>query len=139
VIDQQLRDFLLSFPGVSNELATRIYPGGLLPQENGLITSELPAVTMMDVSATFRHNNTSQGSFYSQVRYQLATWADTLLEARRVDGVVCAVLDGFKGTMSGCTIGGVFKQNSFPQYQSDVKLWRVLSDYMIHVVQGTEA
>lgn len=137
MIDVQLRDFLLSFPGVVDEVATRIYPGGLLPQENGAITDELPALTMMDVSATFRHNNTSQGSFYSQVRYQLGTWANTLTEARRVDGVVCSALDGFKGSMSGCTIGGAFKQNSFPQYQSDVKLWRVLSDYMIHVVRGT--
>lgn len=129
--DEPLITFLMSFPGITAEFATRIYPGGLLPQRKGAVTDALPAVTVKTVSDVGDHSMSGVRCWH-KTRYQLDVWAATILEAQRTARVLTTVLDGYRGEMSGHTVGGAFRKSSFSQYQEDVQLWRVISDYEIH-------
>lgn len=134
-IDTDLRAFLLDDAEIMEAIDTRIYPGGLLPQAADGITSELPAVTMLDIIGDSHITNSAGATCYLPIRYQLEAWAETLTQAREVSRLIRCRIDGYRGQMGERNIGGVFgKSSPAPQYVPNVKVWRILSDYMIHVL-----
>lgn len=125
-LDDELTDFLLSLPGVVEEIGDRLTPAPL-PQG-----SALPAVTYTDISDVGDHTGPEGATAYHQLRYQLDSWAGSKHEARRVDGKIRIVLDGKRNQMGGRSTVS-FRKNTVPFYEPETKLWRVMSDYIIHI------
>lgn len=133
-MDTELGDFFLLFPGLINIISNRVYPGGRLPQRDGSITSDLPALTFHDVSDLSHYTQPGQVEHYRVMRYQVDAWAESLEDARRLAELVREVLDGYNGPMGGRTIGFVERQGRPSMYEPTVALWHVPADYIIHVM-----
>lgn len=136
MMDTELRGYLLGFPGVVAEVETRVYPGGLLPQSDaGQISGSLPAVTIHDVSMRDEYEMSGRAN-HMQIRYQMDAWATTLAAANRIASVVDTCINGRSFVVGGYEIGLVVRQNRASIYDTEVKLWRVSQDYMIHAHCG---
>jgi len=127
MIDEELRAYLLSIPGVSAELGTRIYPAPL-PQ-----AATLPAETYTDIS-DIQFYTGANDSCYRRVRFQLDSWAATRTESVRVDQAIRDAMSGYSGVWGAHDIGFVRRADSSSHYEPETELWRVRSDYMIHVL-----
>lgn len=125
-LDDELTAFLLQFPAVSEEIGDRLTPAPLPQAET------LPAVTYTDVSDVGDHTGPEGRGAYHQVRYQLDCWAASKHAARRGDGKIRVVLDGYRGAMGGRSVVA-FRKNTTSIYEPETTLWRVMSDYMIHI------
>lgn len=125
-LDDELTAFLLQFPGVTEEIGDRLTPAPL-PQG-----SALPAITYGDVSDVGDHTGPEGRGAYHQLRYQIDTWAASKHEARRVDGKIRVVLDGYRGAVGGRSVVAV-RKNTQSIYEPETTLWRVISDYIIHI------
>lgn len=134
MLDTELGDFLLLFPGVTQIIVNRVYPGGRLPQRKGEITTDLPALTFHDVSDVSHYTQPHQVEHYRVMRYQVDSWAESLEDARRLSEVVREVLDGYSGPMGTRNIGFVERQGRPSMYEPEIKLWHVPADYIIHVM-----
>jgi len=135
-IDAELRTFLLEDPTIKATVKTRIFPGGRLPLEKGDITDHLPAITILDIPGRGTITSPAGLICYRKIRYQIETWATLLQDAKCLSDNIRSRIDGFRGEMGERQIGGVFSRLSqAPQFQSDVKLWRVITDYMINVIK----
>ena len=131
MIDEEMKAYLISIPGVAAELVAdgkeRIYPAPL-PQD-----ATLPAETYTDISDVPSYTNAND-SCYRQMRMQLDAWASTRRESVRVDQAVRDAMSGYSGKWGGRDIGFVRRADSSSHYESETKLWRVRSDYLIHVL-----
>ena len=125
-LDDELTAFLLQFPGVVEEIGDRLTPAPL-PQ-----ASALPAVTYTDISDVGDHTGPEGRGAYHQLRYQLDSWAASKHEARRVDGKIRVVLDGYRGAMGGRSVVAL-RKNTLSIYEPETTLWHVISDYTIHI------
>ena len=125
MIDVELRLFLLSRPGVSDLVSSRIYPA-LLPEDE-----VLPAIVLLQLSDTPSYSNS--GICHTRPRYQVDSYAGTLSMARQVDENVRAILSGFTGKM-GQYRATVFLANTSNYRLNDEEFWRVSSDYLIHLI-----
>ncbi|MCA9999470.1 MAG: hypothetical protein KDE56_27090 [Anaerolineales bacterium] len=125
-LDDELTAFLLQFPGVVDEIGDRLTPSPL-PQ-----ASVLPAVTYSDVSDVGDHTGPEGRGAYHLLRYQIDSWADSKHEARRVDGKIRVVLDGYRGAMGGRSVVAI-RKNTVSIYEPETTLWHVISDYLIHI------
>jgi hypothetical protein len=125
VIDESLRAFLLSIPGITAEVATRIYPAPL-PQG-----ATLPALTYTDISAVDSYSSAGPGCLV-RTRYQIDHWARTREDAGRVERATKDVLRGYRGQWpGGLRIAGVFRRNRNTLYEPETMLHRVIADYEI--------
>ena len=127
MIDEEMRAYLISMPGVTAEIESRIFPA---PMPQG---TTLPAETYTDISDVPFYTNAND-SCYRQIRMQLDAWAATRRESVRVDQAVRAAMSGYSGKWGGREIGMVKRANSSSHYETETKLWRVRSDYLIHVL-----
>ena len=127
MIDEELRAYLISMPGVNAEIGERIYPAPL-PQ-----AATLPAETYTDISDIPSYTNAND-SCYRRVRFQLDSWAATRKESVRVDQAVREAMSGYSGVWGAHDIGFVRRADSSSHYEPETELWRVRSDYMIHVL-----
>ncbi len=125
-LDDELTAFLLQFPAVSEGIGERLTPAPLPQAET------LPAVTYTDISDIGDHTGPEGRGAYHQLRYQLDSWSASKHEARRVDGKIRVVLDGYRGAMGGRSVVA-FRKNTTSIYEPETTLWRVMSDYMIHI------
>ena len=125
-LDDELTAFLLSMPGVVEEVEDRVSPAPL-PQ-----ASTLPAITYTSVDDIGSHTSPEGATAYHQLRYQIDSWAASQHEARRVDGKTRVMLDGKRNQMGGRSTVS-FRKNTVPFYEPETKLWRVMSDYIIHI------
>lgn len=124
-LDEGLRLFLLSRPGVVEAVGERVYPEPL-PQG-----ATLPAVTYSDVSDVGSTSNDGPDCL-RRPRYQLTHWARTREAARRVDATTRQVMSGFRGQWpGGLRIGGVFRRNGWTLYEPETQLYQAISDYQI--------
>lgn len=126
MIGEGMRGFLLGWPGVVAEIDTRIYPAPL-PQN-----ANLPSVTYTEISDIPSYTNQND-SCYRQVRQQVDSWARSHFEAVRVDLAVRDAMSGYSGQWGAHDIGFVKRADSSTHYEPETQLWRVRSDYMVHV------
>ena len=126
--DEGLRRFLLQHPGVTDEIAQRVYPAPL-PQG-----ATLPAVTYTDLSDVGSY--TAAGpTCLRRVSYQIDHWADTRETAQRVERATRRLLSGWRGQFpGGLRVGGIFRRNSRTLYEQETQLWRVATDYQINAI-----
>lgn len=134
MIDNELGDFFLMFPGVVQIISNRVYSGGRLPQRDGEITTDLPALTFHDVSDVSHYTQPHQVEHYRVMRYQVDSWAESLEDARRLSEVVREVMDGYSGPMGTRNIGFIERQGRPSMYEPEIELWHVPTDYIIHVM-----
>ena len=127
MIDEELKTFLLSIPGIVAEIVSRIYPAPL-PQN-----ATLPAVTYQAISDPQSYSN-GNDTCYHLPRYQLDVWASSQKEAVRVDSTVRQALSGYSGQWGAREIGFVRRGTGSSHYEPETKLRRVRSDYLIHVL-----
>lgn len=127
MIDEELRAYLISMPGVNAEIGERIYPAPL-PQ-----AATLPAGTYTDISDVPFYTNAND-SCYRRVRFQLDIWAATRTESTRVDLAVRIAMSGYSGQWGSHDIGFIRRADSSSHYEPQTELWRVRSDYLIHVL-----
>ena len=125
-LDDELTAFLLQFPGVVEEIGDRLTPAPLSQ------ASAWPAVTYTDISDVGDHTGPEGRGAYHQLRYQLDSWAASKHEARRVDGKIRVVLDGYRGAMGGRSVVAL-RKNTLSIYEPETTLWHVISDYTIHI------
>ena len=125
-LDDELTAYLLSLPGVVEEVEDRVSPAPL-PQ-----ASALPAITYTSIDDVGSHTGPEGATAYHQLRYQIDSWAASKHEARRVDGKIRVMLDGKRNQMGGRSTVS-FRKNTIPFYESETTLWRVMSDYIIHI------
>jgi hypothetical protein len=127
MIDEEMRLFLLSIPGIVDEIVARIYPA---PMPQG---TTLPAITYQAISDVQMYSN-GNDTCYRQMRYQLDCWSDSHQEAVRVDGVTRQALSGYAGQWGAHDIGFVKRATGSAHYEPETQLRRVRSDYLIHVL-----
>lgn len=125
MIDAELRLFLLSRPGVVDLVGTRIYPA-VLPEDEAL-----PAVTLQQVGDVPSFSNS--GSCHTRPRYQIDSYGVTLASARQLDMSIRSVLSGYQGKM-GKYDATAFLRNTSNDKLNDEEMWRVTSDYVIHII-----
>lgn len=125
-LDDELAAFLLAMPGLAAEVGDRVTPAPL-PQD-----SILPAVTYQDISDIGDHTGPEGVGAYHQLRYQIGSWAANKTAARRVDGVIRQRLDGYRGQMGGRNVV-CSRANTLSMYESETRLWQIISDYIIHI------
>lgn len=128
MIDEELRQFLLQFPGVVDEVGERISPAPLPQAET------LPAITYQDITAVPTYTNDGE-SAHVRARYQINVFARKRQDARRVAEAVRCVLAGYRGVMGLRRIGGVFRLNSFINYEPETSLYQAHGDYELHIVK----
>lgn len=127
MIDEEMRTYLLSIPGIVAEIVARIYPAPL-PQG-----TTLPAMTYQLISDPQSYSN-GNDTCYHVARYQLDCWSDSHQEAVRVDGVTRQALSGHSGQWGAHDIGFVKRATGSAHFEPETQLRRVRSDYMIHVL-----
>ena len=125
MIDAELRLFLMTFPGVTDLVGTRVYPA-LLPEDE-----TLPAVVLQQISEVPSHSNS--GVSHTRPRYQIDCYASTLATARVLDQHIRKALRGQRNRMGGYTTVS-FLRNTSNYKLNDEESWRVSSDYVIHLV-----
>ena len=127
MIDEEIKTFLLSIPGVAAEIGIRIYP---MPLPQG---ATLPAVTYQAISDVQSYSS-GNDTCYRLMRYQIDSWSDSQKESVRVDETTRQALSGYSGQWGSKDIGFVRRGTSSSHYEPETKLRRVRSDYLIHVL-----
>ena len=126
---------LLQYPALTDWVAERVYPYGLLPQStDGQVSAQLPAVTVSLIRGE-GHYTTSAVKAYEVVRTQIDIWGATGATVSQIYNAIDDVLNGYRGGISTAEAGGVFRNTAPPlAYDSDIRLYRAILDYSIHLV-----
>ncbi len=126
---------LLQYPSITDWVADRIYPYGLLPQStDGQVTAVLPALTV-SLTRGEGHYTTSTVKAYEVARTQIDIWGATGATVSQIYNAIDDVLNGYRGGISTAQAGGVFKNTAPPlDYVSEIRLYRAILDYNIHLV-----
>lgn len=124
MIDDELVGWLLAFPGIEAEIGERLSPLPLPQAET------LPAMTYSDISNVPAFTNEGESGF-KRLRYQLDAWAGSKQDASRLAETVRCLISGYQGQIGKWSIGGIFRRNSFSNYEPETGLWRVSADYEI--------
>lgn len=119
-----LRTFLLADGTIAGLVATRIYPS-ILPQ-----SPTLPAITYSTVSAS-RQNTMDGPDGLPSKRIQIDAWSSSFAQAAALSNAIRVRIDGYRGAMGGSTIKGVFADTERQLYDSEPKLHRMSSDFII--------
>ena len=127
VLESALFTYLSADPGVSALVGTRIYPVRL---PEGTV---LPAIAWQRISATrlYTHDSFEDTRAFVNARVQFSCWSNVPIEAIQVGEAVLLALSGYNGDMAGVLIGQSSADLELDDYQSDVKLYRRLVDFMI--------
>lgn len=127
--DVTMRGLILETPGVTAQVATRVYPSQL-PDD---VT--LPAVVYDAISDEPRYTNATASDRREcarMLRYEINSYAATLAKARLLDTAIRAGLSGYRGSAGGGLVA-VWRQTSYPAFYEAENFWRVVTDYMVHV------
>lgn len=110
---------------VSGLVSSRIYPVNL-PQ-----TPTYPAIVYSRVSGQRAHS-LSGASNIASPRVQVDAFATTYSGAKDLAAKIRAALNGFRGTVAGITIHGIFLESDNDIFDDDFEIYRITSDYFIH-------
>lgn len=123
-----LRAFLLADGTVAGLAGTRIYPS-VLPQ-----APTFPAITYSTISAV-RQNTMDGPDGLPSKRIQIDSWASTFSQALALADAIRERLDGHLGVMGATEVKGIFAAAERQLYESEPKLHRVSSDYIIWALE----
>ena len=110
---------------VSALVATRIYPVNL-PQK-----PTYPAIVYTRISGE-RAYSLGGPSDLASPRFQIDCFASTYSAAKDLASKIRSAINGFRGTVAGVLVQGVFLENDNDIFEDDFSVYRVSSDYFIH-------
>jgi hypothetical protein len=128
VLEEGLYTYLTTYAGLVSLISTRVYIQAM-PQG---VT--LPCMTFQRVSTprSHTHDTGGAGNDLASPRFQFDAWATTQKSAKAIADQIRAALNGKKGTIAtGVSINAALVNDEVPSYESDTKLFRVRSDYVI--------
>jgi hypothetical protein len=123
MIETALRSILVNDDTVA-ALTTRCYPV-MLPQN-----PTYPLILYTKISGERAHH-LSGVSGHAHPRFQVEAWAETYTAAKTLAEAIREALDGYMGTDSGVEIGSCLIDSEHDIYEPELKVYRVLQDYMI--------
>lgn len=104
-------------------VVARVYPV-LLVQ-----SPELPAVVYQRISTVRDHSHDGPVGLVS-ARFQFSCWAESYAEAKALAADLRVALDGFKGTVAGTRIDGIFSAGEHDDFDQEPQRFRVIADYV---------
>lgn len=122
-IDEAIRSILINDATVKT-ITTRCYPL-TIPQH-----PTYPLMLYMDVSGSV-DNHLRSDSGMAHPRYQIEAWAKTKAEARTLATAMRSALNQYSGTVGTVVIGSIIAVNEHSKYESEIKVYRAIKDYMI--------
>jgi hypothetical protein len=109
MLEEALAYLLLSDAGVAGQAGNRVFP---LVVPAG---TALPALAYQRVSGPRLYSH-SGASGIAHPRIQVACVASSYAGARRLAALVRTAISGYRGTVSGVSIGGMFVENEVDHY-----------------------
>jgi hypothetical protein len=110
---------------VSGLVSTRIYPVSL-PQK-----PTYPAIVYTRISGDRLHSLGGASNLASP-RFQIDCFASTYSAVKDLASKIRSAINGFRGTVSGVTVHGIFLESDNDIFEDDFNVYRVSSDYFIH-------
>ena len=110
---------------VSGLVSTRIYPVNL-PQK-----PTYPAIVYTRISGERTYSFDGASGLTSQ-RFQIDSFASTYSGAKDLSNKIRSAINGFRGTVSGIFVQGIFLENDSDIFDDDFNIYRVSCDYFIH-------
>lgn len=130
-IESALRAHLLADSNISNEISTRMFPLRL-PQN-----TEFTAITYQVISGDSTYTQDGDSGL-DRPRIQIDVWDPSYEKSVEVGNLVKDRLSGFKGTVSGIEIQGIFRDSwrDLDDVLADgiTKLYRRSQDFFVHHV-----
>ena len=129
MIETGLRGALLADAAVAALVGTRIYPV-VLPQ-----APQYPAISFQTISGE-SHYALGGHSGLASPRIQVDCWAESFDAVMALRSAVIACLGGYRGTVAGVTIQGMFKVAEVDAFepeltQTGARIWRKTLDFNI--------
>jgi hypothetical protein len=122
-IEYAIKTRLLEHAGVAGMVGDRIAPQGKLKP---LVP---PAITYLCVSLIQEAVALDEPKGLSRPRIQIDCWGRTELQAAELEEHAFDALQGFRGTVGGRELVGVFRQNVRDQNEPDLNIYRRIADY----------
>jgi len=123
MIESALRSILITDDTVK-AITTRCYPIAI-PQ-----SPTYPLILYTRITGMRDH--VLQGpSGAAHPRFQVEAWAETYTVAKSLASAIRVALDGYSGTVLGVVIGSILIDSERDIYESEIKIYRVISDWYI--------
>ena len=123
MIENALRSILITDDTVKL-ITTRCYPIAI-PQ-----SPTYPLILYTRITGMRDH--VLQGpSGAAHPRFQVESWAETYTAAKSLASAIRVALDGYSGTVLGVVIGSILIDSERDVYESEIKIYRVISDWYI--------
>lgn len=129
-IEEGLVAFLKADAGITAKVAGRIY------QKKKPQKPNLPAIVIHRISANRDYDQGGHNG-YTVVRYQLDTYAADFAAAKQTADAVRLALSGFRGSMGGVEVSGVFLEGEQDGYDDDLVEYWFTQDYIIQHAEAT--
>ena len=129
MIETALRGALIADAGVVALVAARVYPV-VLPQ-----APVYPALTFQTISGE-SHYGLGGASGLASPRVQIDCYAETFDAVMALRSAVIACLSGYRGTIAGVAVQGMFRVAEADGFESDLtqtgaRIWRKTLDFNI--------
>lgn len=125
MIDDGIRQLLVTTPAITALIGTRMYPLVLPPQ------CVFPAVTYRLVS-DIEENTLADGAVSSKARLQLDIYADNLLASKTVAKAIGTVLKDFTGALpNAVNVANAWRDNQSTGFDQDARKDYVQADWMV--------
>jgi len=124
-IDSALYARLAGFAGLSALVSARIYPPPI-PQD-----PTYPLVTYQQVSGNRGYVYGPNQDGFVWARFQLDSWAETLIGARALSEQVRLALSNYHGTSDSVVIDYIRIESEQQLFEEDVEKHRISQDYFV--------
>lgn len=130
-LEEGLASYLSNFAGLTALVSNRVYPMRI-PQNAGV-----PCVTYQRISTPRELTHQSSGATgdLAHPRFQFDAWAETYATAKSITDQIRAALNGKTGSIgtapNAVTIRASLVIEELTEYNSEVELYRIMSDYFI--------
>ncbi|MBW2647169.1 MAG: DUF3168 domain-containing protein [Deltaproteobacteria bacterium] len=123
MIESAIRYILVNDATVK-AITTRCYPV-TIPQ-----SPTYPLILYTKISGD-RDHTLRGASGHAHPRFQIEAWADTYTGAKTLADAIRNALDDYTGTVTGTVIGSCLIDSERDMYESEIEVYRVISDWFI--------
>ena len=128
-MESGLYSYLISNAGVIAVLGDRLYP---------VVVPESPTfpVAAFSVLSKVPVYTADGNSGFINYRVQFDTYGNTYADAKAVQFAITTAIDSYTGTLpDGTVVGNVMQVSARDLYDSDARVYRTLSDFIIQTQQ----
>ena len=123
MIESEIRYILVNDTEVK-KITTRCYPV-TIPQ-----SPTYPLILYTKITG-MRDHHLRGPSGHAHPHFQIEAWAETYTGAKFLASAIRVALDGYSGTVLGVVIGSILIDSERDIYESEIKIYRVISDWYI--------